>query len=232
MSRTVVFALAALLLSCTGPAAPASPSSTDVPGTGGEQSGGAEGAGADGVDHVPERSEPVDPRTRAQWPELQTSLPTYGLSVGEEDWQLLINHPQDKNLRVPATFVHQGRQWEVTLRLRGKVTRSFPKKSFQVRFPDDDPFQGGVKRLELLAEWDDGAMLTQKLWYDLAAAAGVPAPRATYVRLHVNGAFYGVMVDLESVRKAFLVPHGFDHDSDLYRCGLYGCEMREPPGES
>lgn len=55
-----------------------------------------------------------------------------------------------------------------------------------MRFPKQDRFLGGVKRLELLAAYKDAGYLTEKLWYDLAASVGLKVPRTHYVHLTLN----------------------------------------------
>src|SRR5690606_2099049 len=83
------------------------------------------------------------------------------------------------------------------------------------------------RKLNLLSEWKDHTMMVEKLGYDLLAAMHVPAPRAKYVRLTVNGQYLGVHLDLERVDKDFVRNHEFpDKDPDIYRCGRKDCEMK------
>jgi spore coat protein H len=161
------------------------------------------------------------------WPRLQDQLPTYRLELSPENLKLLNADPW-ADVRVPGTFTSNGRSWAVEVSYRGFSTRNSPKKSFQIRFSKDDRFEGR-RQTELLAEWRDGGGLTDKLWYDLAAAAGVKIPLARFVELEVNGAYQGVYTELETVKKDFLEPHGFDGDADIYRCGMFDCELRMPP---
>lgn len=172
---------------------------------------------------------PVEPRLpRRSWPPLQASLPSYQLLIAQADLDTLDRLIDQRDTEVPGKFAYQGRSWEIRVRYRGRHTRYLPKKSFQVKFPDADLFDG-VRQLELLAEWKDGGVLTEKLWYDLFAAAGVRAPRASYVNLELNGKYYGVFTEIQAVKKEFLRSRGFFEDSDIYRCGMYDCELRELP---
>lgn len=171
---------------------------------------------------------------RPQWPALQTSIPTYELTVKAEDYKALYDRIHDREFEVPATFTHEGRTYTVTVGFRGRSTRTDPrivKKSWQVRFDKESRFQG-LKRMELLAAWKDAGYLTEKLWYDMAASVGLRASRARYVHLKINGRYEGVFTELESINKDFLDAHGFDDEGDIYRCGMHDCEMRQPPQES
>jgi spore coat protein H len=165
------------------------------------------------------------------WPELQTSIPTYALTIRPEHLRALEERVDDRDYLVPAEFSSEGRTWKVQVRYRGRSTRYEVKKPWQVRFEKEERLQG-VKRLELLAAYKDGGYLTEKLWYDLAASVGLDVPRARYVHLTINGRYEGIYTELESIDKAFLKSHGLDSDGDIYRCGMHDCEMRPPPAES
>lgn len=62
-------------------------------------------------------------------------------------------------------------------------------------------------------------------------------PRAAHVLLDVkgptDGAFEGaVYLQLQAVTKGFLRSHGFDEDSDIYRCAMHDCELSDGPRTS
>lgn len=243
MIRAWTLATAALVCSVVacGPQPPTSepgntfetPAASETPGApGGEQTPSQPDVEAPTftIPGKPSANTPEDVPRR--WPALQETVPRYGLQIAASDLQALEDNIHYRGFSVPGTFTFDGKTWPVTVRYRGRHTRYLPKKSFQVRFPKEDKFHGNVSQLELLAEWKDGGMLTEKLWYDLAAAAGVRAPRASYAMLDLNGKTYGLMLQVEAVKKAFLRAHAFDDDSDIYRCGQYDCELRDPPKET
>ena len=206
---------------------------------------GVPDAGAPSADAgTPSRAEPSPERPR--WPALQAAVPTYELTLKQEDFQALHDHamdPPSKEFRVKGRFTLEGRTYAVELGFRGRSTKTDPriaKKSWQVRFESKDRFEG-QKRIELLAEWKDAGHLTEKLWYDLAASVGLRVPRARYaqVKLHLQQPdgtvltrYEGVFTELESLTEDFLEAHGFDEDGDIYRCGMIDCELRPPPQEA
>ncbi|KFE69020.1 hypothetical protein DB31_6922 [Hyalangium minutum] len=154
------------------------------------------------------------------------------LTVTPEHLQALEANVEARDYGVPAQFTYQGRTWAVELRYRGRSTRAEPKKPYSVRFPKDDRFLNGVKRLELLAAYKDAGYLTEKLWYDVAASVGLKVPRTHYVHLSLNGQYQGIYTEIEDLEKAFLRAHDLDDDSDIYRCGMQDCELRPPPREA
>ncbi len=219
----------------TRPGAPDAGTGPDSPDAGRPDAGAPDGGSPEGG--APDSGTPTHQGpspSKPQWPALQTSIPTYELTVKPEDYKALFDRIHDRDFEVPGTFIHEGRTYAVTLGFRGRSTRTDPrivKKSWQVRFDKKERFQG-LKRMELLAAWKDSGYLTEKLWYDLAASVGLRVSRARYVHLKINGRYEGVFTELESINKDFLDAHGFDDDGDIYRCGMHDCEMRQPPQES
>jgi spore coat protein H len=133
----------------------------------------------------------------------------------------------DKNTpEQDAVFRCNGVSYPVKVRLRGASARDFPKKSWNVKFEGDARFEGR-KSLNLVAEYADASMLAEKLAYDVLAALRVPAPRAKYVRLHLNGRYEGAFLDIEQVDKSFLKAHEFpDRDATIYRAGWKDTEFK------
>jgi spore coat protein H len=156
-------------------------------------------------------------------PALQGSLPVYDLDIPQSALDLFeadLWAPEQ-----PATFRAGGVTLPMRVELRGASARTFPKKSWNVDLGEGR--YEGRRRLKLIAEFQDGTMMVEKLAYDLLAGAGVEAPRGRYVRLNINGVYQGVYLDLEAVDKSFLRAHGFaDDDASIYRCGWWNCEMK------
>ncbi len=125
----------------------------------------------------------------------------------------------------PATFIFEGQSFPVNVRLRGASARTFPKKSWNVDF--ENLRFGGREELNLVSEYQDSTMMVEKLAYDMLEAMQVPAPRAKYVRLIVNGEYQGLYLDIEEVDKKFVRARALpDQDPSIYRCGYWDCEMK------
>src|SRR5687768_10064263 len=84
-------------------------------------------AGGGGPDGLPRK---------AEWPPLQTSIPTYAIEATEADLARLAAAPQDRELSIPATLVIDGARYDVELSYRGRYSRQFEKKSFQLKLAD------------------------------------------------------------------------------------------------
>ena len=116
---------------------------------------------------------------------------------------------------------------KVGLRLKG--TTSFRdlngKAAFKVKFNE---FGGSkfleLKKLTLNNMVQDPSMLRETLTYELFRAAGVPAPRTGYASVSVNGALYGVYLNVETMDDVAL-DLWFDSTQHLYE-GSFDVDAR------
>ncbi|MDC0714683.1 CotH kinase family protein [Stigmatella sp. ncwal1] len=167
---------------------------------------------------------PPELQRRFELPPVQTALPEYELLIPPEAMQKFEADPWTPEQ--DALFVSGGKTYPVKVRLRGASARFFVKKSWNVSFEKNLPFQGRTS-LNLVAEYADATLLAEKMSYDLLAALRVPAPKATFVRVKVNGVYQGPFLDIEQVNKGFLAAHDFsDDDASIYRCGWKDCEFK------
>jgi hypothetical protein len=118
---------------------------------------------------------------------------------------------------------------QVGVRLKGNRFGSFRglsgKAAFKVKFNE---FVGGqrflgLKGLTLNNMVQDPSMLHETLTYAVHRAAGVPASRTGYAFVRVNGAAYGVYLNVEEVDDIML-PRFFDSTQHLYE-GSYGADV-------
>jgi spore coat protein H len=132
-----------------------------------------------------------------------SKLPFYELRVDPADLRKLDRSPRS-NESYPATFIADGVVYGgATVRYRGDYARSWPKKAFKIHFSQKQPFEGHTS-INLNSGWRDPAFIREPLSYHIYAACGAPAPRARMVRLHLNGQFQGLYVEVEQPDKTFL----------------------------
>ncbi|RMH38507.1 MAG: hypothetical protein D6689_19415 [Deltaproteobacteria bacterium] len=85
----------------------------------------------------------------------------------------------------------------------------------------------GQKRLTLNNMVQDPTFLHERLGYALYRALGLPAPRAQYVRVFVNGEPWGLYLHVESIDRRFLRRRSIQfasHAGMLYE-GTYWCDL-------
>jgi hypothetical protein len=145
-----------------------------------------------------------------------STLPVYELFVAENDMIYLSNHALE-NEYVPVVFCYQGRRYpNAEIRYRGNTSRDVMKKSFKIKFADDELFLGR-KKINLQADCFDPSLLRSKLAYNLFSRTKALAPAASFVHLQLNGEFMGVYIDIEQIDQRFLSINGRDPSGNLYK---------------
>ncbi len=107
------------------------------------------------------------------------------------------------------------------------------KPSFKIKLDwDDEAVPGcpdnrrlrGQKHLVLNNNVQDRSMQHERMAYELERALGVPTPRANSVRVHVNGAYWGLYTNVESIDRRMIERWFDDKDGMLYE-GTYWCDI-------
>jgi hypothetical protein len=154
--------------------------------------------------------------------DVASNLPVYHIFIRQADWDRL-NADIWTEEYFPAVFVYGGEVFtDAGLRFRGGRPRLFRKKSLKVAFSDEHPF-GDRDRLNLNAAAMDDDYLTEPLAYWFYERAGVDASRAGFARVHLNGAFWGLFIEVEGVDETYLRKRDLDPEGALYKAvGVVG----------
>jgi hypothetical protein len=174
------------------------------------------------------------------------------ITIPPESWPLI-----DAEATPPGCVPYQRNYYKADLTMDGQ---SFPgvgihvkggcgsarhldgKASFKIKLDWDDPAMpgcpgsrrlGGQKHLTLNAGVQDRTLEHERLGYEVYKELGIPSPRAATVRVHVNGAFWGVYTNVESIDRRMLERWFGSNDGMLYE-GTYWCDLipsNVPPGD-
>ncbi len=90
--------------------------------------------------------------------------------------------------------------------------------SLYVQLPEGKPYQGYAS-LELSNAVRDPSVVREVLAAEIARKY-MPAPKANYAKVMVNGNYYGFFVNIESVNGKFLQTNFGSSDGDLYRAAI------------
>ena len=135
---------------------------------------------------------------------------------------------------VPARFRWRGQVIDrVGLRYKGNSS-SRPaqrhKRGFLVKFSEFVKGHRflGLRRVSLDNGVQFGSLFSERIITDILAEVGVPASRANYARVTLNGKFIGVYVNVERIDKAFLSNRLDDADGALFKVhtGGPGADLR------
>lgn len=108
----------------------------------------------------------------------------------------------------------------IGFRLRGNTSRFSAKKSFKVSFNTYESGRKwyGVEKLNLNGEHNDPSISRSKVCWDLLREIGVPAPRASHVRLFINDNYYGLYANIEHIDEEFVGTRFGNKKGNLYKC--------------
>ena len=140
----------------------------------------------------------------------RATLRTFFFEFPETDWheEMVAFHGTD--VEVPGTLRVDGRLvGEVGISYRGNTSFEHPeKKSFGVSIDayDDDRSLGGYNTLNLLNANGDPSMMREVLFSNIASEH-MPAPRANFVKVVVNGVYLGVYANVQQLNKDFIEEH-------------------------
>ncbi len=153
-------------------------------------------------------------------------IPRIDIAVSATDLDYIL-HPDNaqSNIEFSADFVFDNGNVRDTItnigfRLRGNTSRTAAKKSFKVSFNSFESGRKyhGLEKLNLNGEHNDPSIARAKLCWDLLRDFGVPAPRANHVDLYINGAFYGLYLNVEHIDEEFVEERYGNKDGNLYKC--------------
>ncbi|MBL9141472.1 MAG: CotH kinase family protein, partial [Phycisphaerae bacterium] len=129
------------------------------------------------------------------------------------DWEAALSDFSNSDVEVPATLTVDGVRYpNVGVGFRGAssyfTVPAGHKRSLNLSMDAVDPMQRllGYQTLNLLNGHADPSLMSTVL-YSTIARQFIPAPRANYVRVVINGESWGVFVNSEQFNKAFVERH-------------------------
>lgn len=139
-----------------------------------------------------------------------TVLRTFFLEFENKDWEDELADFKGTDVEVPATLVVDGKKYpNVGVHFRGMssymMTGAGSKRSLNLSMDLADSKQRlyGSKTLNLLNSAGDPTMLSSIL-YSHIARKYLPAPKANFVKVVINGESWGVYANLQQFNKEFL----------------------------
>ncbi len=184
------------------------------PGGFGGPPGGGGGPGGRGS-----RSEPGKPGPRISPDDVTPSdaplydpqvLRTIFIEFDNKDWEAELADFNNTDVEVPATLAVDGKKYpDVGIHFRGMssymMVPAGSKRSLNLSldFVDSKQRLYGYKTLNLLNAHEDDSFLSSVL-YSHIARQFIPAPKANFVKLVINGESWGVYVNVQQFNKDFL----------------------------
>ena len=153
-----------------------------------------------------------------------TTMATIQIEINSDDLDYMYNNVESDSMHMAS--IHFLNHWidqsldSVGFRLRGNTSRNAAKKSFKLDF--NHFAQGrdfyGLEKLNLNGEHNDPSIVRSKLCWDIFEDIGMPATRASHVKVYINGQYYGLYISVEHIDENFIDRHYADDSGNLWKC--------------
>jgi len=139
-----------------------------------------------------------------------TVIRTLFLELEDKDWEAELADFKNTDVEVPATLLVDGKKYpNIGVHFRGMssfmMVREGSKRSLNLSVDFADPKQRllGYKTLNLLNSHEDPTFLHSVLYLQIARRY-LPAPKANFVKVVINGESWGLYVNVQQFDKIFL----------------------------
>lgn len=146
-----------------------------------------------------------------------------------DNWEYVLDSfkQQGYEQRLVGDAVFEGKKYKgVGVRYKGNSSYFNVRKSGYSKLPfnidfnftiKDQKLPGGVDKIKLSNVFRDPSFIREVLSYEIARRY-MPAPRANFVQLFINGAYLGLYNSTESVEDEFLEHYFKGDDGILFKC--------------
>ena len=171
------------------------------------------------------------------------TFPTFELEIPPESWDAIQAGGKTNQTYQLGTFKYGDVVLEnVGIRLKGRASyRSLDEKAaFKIKFGEfvDGQTFLGLRRLTLNNQVQDPSSARERIGYKLFRAVGLDAPLCNSARVYVNGEYFGVYANVQSIDKTFIKDHApdkpvgnlYDTINDVYFTDLDRSRSRDQSG--
>lgn len=138
---------------------------------------------------------------------------------------LTANKPSETYMKCDVT-IDGSLYADAGVRFKGNSSYNNPsqKKPFKLDLAEfvDGQKHDGLKQLSLNNGFKDPTFLREKLALDFMNQHGIPAPRASFARLYLNGQYWGLYIVVEDISKTFLKQRFGNNDGNLFKGDPHG----------
>lgn len=154
-----------------------------------------------------------------------TVVHTIDIEIAEADWNSLQENAAAEEYQLCAVTVDGEKLDNVAIRPKGNsslssvVSSDSERYSFKIDFDkySDGLTYHGLDKLNLNNIISDNAYLKEYLSYDMMEYMGVAAPLASFVKVSVNGEYFGLYLAVEGVEEAFAERNYGSDEGNIYK---------------
>lgn len=158
---------------------------------------------------------------------------TVEITIEEEEWQDLLANPLEEEYKEASITINGEKVSNVAIRTKGNssltsVANSDSERySLKVDFNYYDSTQSyyGLTKLNLNNGFSDTTQMKEFVSYELMEQMGIPTPAHSYMKVIVNGEYYGLMLGVEAVDQTFIAENYGTTQGYLYKPDGIGSDL-------
>ncbi|MBN1419112.1 MAG: CotH kinase family protein, partial [Planctomycetes bacterium] len=139
-----------------------------------------------------------------------------------------------------CSFAFEGELYpDIEIRARGQSACGASKRYMKLKFHRGHEFQGS-RRLNLQSLWTDKSLIREHMAWEMFDRMSEPYCFHRFIRLHANGAYFGLYAEMEHPDARYLTRNGLNSDGNLYKAtasreerdGTYEKKTNEHEGDA
>lgn len=157
------------------------------------------------------------------------------ITFAEDDWQLILEELKAEGKdRLKANMVLNGKKYSgVGVRYKGNSSynniknKGLEKLPFNIKVDytvKDQKIEGLYDRVKLSNVFADPSFVREVLAYEIAQTYTF-APKANFAQLYINGEYFGLYTNTQSIDNTFLNEHFGEEDGPFFKCD----KVDQPP---
>ncbi|MFI8685828.1 CotH kinase family protein [Rossellomorea sp. NPDC077527] len=163
----------------------------------------------------------------------EEDVSTIEINMEDDQWEDLLANPLDEEYKEASITINGEKVSNVAVRTKGNssltsVARDESERySLKIDFNYYDSTQSfyGLKKLNLNNNFSDSTQMKEFVSYELMEQMGVATPAHSYMKVIVNGEYYGLMLGVEAIDETFIAQHYQTTQGYLYKPDGTGSDL-------
>ena len=161
------------------------------------------------------------------------AVSTIDITIDEEDWADILANPLDEEYKEASVTINGETINNVAIRTKGNSSLTSVAQSDSDRYSlkiDFDHYTSdqsfyGLTKLNLNNNISDSTQMKEFVSYELMEQIGVKTPAHSYMKVTINGEYYGLMLGVEAIDETFIAKNYGTTKGYLYKPDGTGSDL-------
>lgn len=164
----------------------------------------------------------------------EEAVSTIEITINEDDWEDILANPLDEEYKEASVTINGEEVPNVAIRTKGNSSLSSVARdeeserySLKIDFNYYNSTQSyyGLTKLNLNNNFSDTTQMKEFVSYELMEQMGITAPAHSYMKVMVNGEYYGLMLGVEAIDETFIAANYGTTQGYLYKPDGTGSDL-------